>query len=364
MSIQANINLLHFPSGTSVSGGGRRTPNEGSFATNAVSLTTASEVVPKGDIITPRYVAIKNYEGDDALISLDGGSTWPFRLSPDNDVLLLRLNLEDYREISTFVCEADTAGSLSGEHLEIYDHVGEVWPWFNITDFTSVKEISTITTVADVAASLDAKYFVISDNVGTVGVWFDVDNNGTTIPSGASACARSIEVTTIVTGDSANTVATKVAAVLEADSKFVATAATNIVTVTDANYGARTNLTAGDSGFTMAVTTQGVSGINPSTAPAVTTERLIQVDITVGSTAVQVAVALAAAMDADAEFIAAVPTTSTAVITDQNSGARAAATAGDTGWASVTSGNQGTDFYDVEIKSVGTSQVVTAVCPN
>jgi hypothetical protein len=119
MSIQANINLLHFPSGTSVSGGGRRTPNEGSFATNAVSLTTASEVVPKGDIITPRYVAIKNYEGDDALISLDGGSTWPFRLSPDNDVLLLRLNLEDYREISTFVCEADTAGSLSGEHLEI-----------------------------------------------------------------------------------------------------------------------------------------------------------------------------------------------------------------------------------------------------
>ncbi len=364
MSIQANINLLHFPSGTSVAGGGRRDPTEGSFATNAISLTTTPEAIPKGDVITPRYVAVKNYSGDDALISLDGGSTFPFRLSPDNDVLLLRLNFESNREISTYVCEADTAGSLSGDHLVLFDRTSEVWPWFNITNPTSVKEVSTITTVADVAASLDAKYFVLSDNVGTVGFWFDVDNNGTTIPGGASACARSVEITTIVTGDSANTVATKVAAAIDADSKFVATAATNVVTVTDANYGARTDLTAGDSGFTMAVTTQGVSGIDPSTTPTVTTERLIQVDIASGSTAVQVAVALAAALDADDEFSAPVPTTSTVVVTDTHAGARGTASAGNTGWGSVTAGNQGTDFYDVEIKSVGTSQVVTAVCPN
>jgi len=364
MSIQVNINLLHFPSGTSVSGGGRRTPSESSFATNAVSLTTTPEAIPKGDIITPRYVAVKNYGGDDALISTDGGSTFPFRVSSDNDVLLLRLNFEMHREVSTFVCQADTAGSLSGEHLEIYDYAGEVWPWFNVIDPTSVKEVSTITTIADVADSLDGTYFVIYDDVGSVGVWFDVDNSGTTIPSGASACDRAIEITTVNTNDSANTVATKVAAALDADSKFVAVAATNVATVTDANYGARTDITAGDTGFSVAVTTQGAAGINPSVAPTVTTERLIRVDIAANSTALQVAVALAAAMNADAEFIAAVPTTATAVVTDQNSGDRDPATAGNTGWASVTAGGQGLDFYDVEIKSVGTSQVVTAVCPN
>jgi hypothetical protein len=88
------------------------------------------------------------------------------------------------------------------------------------------------------------------------------------------------------------------------------------------------------------------------------------VDTVENATAVQVAVALAAALDADNQFNAPVPTTSTVVITDQNSGARGAATQGNTGWAAPTVGNQGTDFYDVEIKSEGTSQVVTAVCPN
>lgn len=360
MSIQANINLLHFPSATSVSGGGRRDPYESSFSTNAISVSTTPEAIPKGDIITPRYVAVKNYGGDDALISLDGGSTFPFRLSPDNDVLLLRLNFEQYREISTFVAEADTAGSLSGDRLVLFDRNSEVWPWFNITNPTSVKEVSTVETIADVADSLDGDYFLIYDNVGSVEVWINTSGGAATAP-GVGARAIAVPVTT---GATAAQVASAVQAAVDADSKFVATVVDDLVTITDANYGARTDISAATSGFTVAVTTQGVSGIDPSIAPTVTTERLIQVDIASGSTALQVAVALAAALDADAEFSAPVPTTSTVVVTDTHSGARGAATAGTTGWASVTAGNQGTDFYDVEIKSDGTSQVVTAVCPN
>jgi len=60
-------------------------------------------------------------------------------------------------------------------------------------------------------------------------------------------------------------------------------------------------------------------GTDSSTAPTVTSERLIQVDTVENATAIQVAVALAAALDADAQFIAPVPTTSTIVITDQHS---------------------------------------------
>jgi len=44
MSTQATINLLHFPSGTSVSGGGRRDPNEVTGSTNAEKLDKIAEI--------------------------------------------------------------------------------------------------------------------------------------------------------------------------------------------------------------------------------------------------------------------------------------------------------------------------------
>lgn len=361
-NIQSNVNLVHYDSGISVNGGTRRLANEASFSSGALSLTTTPEVVPTGDIITPRTVVLKNFEGDDALVSIDGGATFPLRLSPDGEGLSLRLDFESHREVSTFVCQADTSGSLAGDHLEIYDRNGEVWPWFSIID-PSIAEVSRIVTVADIAGSLDAKYFVIYDSAGSVGVWFDVDNSGTLIPAGASACARAIEVTGVTTGMTAPQVATVLAAALEADAQFTATSSTSTVTVTDVVAGGRTDLTAGDSGFTVSVTTQGYTGTT-STPPVVTTERLIQVDIVINASAALVAVALASALEADAEFIAEVPTTSSAVITDQYTGTRSPATAGDTGWASVTAGGQGSVFYDVEVKSTGTSKLAFGVAPN
>ena len=364
-NIQASVNLLHYDSGSSVTGGGRRTAFESSSAINSLTLNTTPEAIPTGDIITPRYVAVKNYFGDDVLLSIDGGSTWPFRLSSDNDTLLIRLDFESHREVSTIVCEADTAGSLSGDYIVLEDNDGTVWAWFNIADpVTAVAEVSTITTVADVAGSLDGKYFVLYDDAGSVGVWFDVDNNGTTIPGGASACTRAIEITGVATGDSASTVASVLQAALDADAKFSASVLTNVVTVTNSVAGARTDLTAGDSTFAVAVTTQGVTGIAASTPPTPTTERLLQVDYYLDSTAAEIAVVLAAALDADDGFIAPVPTTATVTCTDQHAGTRANTTAGTTGWGSVTSNNAGSDYFDVQVKSAGSSKAAVGVLPN
>lgn len=129
-----------------------------------------------------------------------------------------------------------------------------------------VAEVTTITCVADSSGSLHTKYFKVYDQAGSVGVWFDIDDAGGSAPAGALACTRQIEVSTVATGDSAGTVATKVAAVLEADSQFTAAAVSTAITLTNSYVGDRTNATAGDSGFTMAVATAGVSPVVTITA--------------------------------------------------------------------------------------------------
>lgn len=84
---------------------------------------------------------------------------------------------------------------------------------------------------------LGGGYVILSDATGTVGIW--INSGSTTMPTAVAACDRSIEVTGIVIGDSAAQVATKWAAIVDADAQFVATASTSIVTVTQAFNGAR-----------------------------------------------------------------------------------------------------------------------------
>ena len=126
--------------------------------------------------------------------------------------------------------------------------------------FLPSPEVSTITTVADVAGSLDGTYFLIYDTGGSVCVWYDVDDNGTAEPGGAcSAATRDLEVTTVVTGDSAALVATATKLKLDADAQYVATVVSSTVTVVDVVSEARTDIIAGTSGFTVAVTYAGSS---------------------------------------------------------------------------------------------------------
>lgn len=136
-------------------------------------------------------------------------------------------------------------------------------------DQEGLPEITRIATVADVSGSLDQKSFTIYDEVGSVGVWIDLNNAGGSAPVGAAAKARQIAIHTINTGDSAATVATKIAAALEADSKFSALvdpSHTSQVVVTSSTSGTRTdasNAAGGESpGFTISVDQQGVAAVS------------------------------------------------------------------------------------------------------
>lgn len=123
------------------------------------------------------------------------------------------------------------------------------------------SEVTTITCVADVSDLLDGKYLTLYDADGSVGVWIDTDDSGTTEPAGSAALDRSIEVTGIATNDPAADVATAVASAINADSKFTATADAGVVTVTLVEPAAVTDGADVDTGFTVAVSTQGVSPI-------------------------------------------------------------------------------------------------------
>ena len=124
----------------------------------------------------------------------------------------------------------------------------------------SLERFEQITVVCteDDGGSLHQKYFDIygADN-HKYQIWIDIDNSGGSKPSGSGSYIHSIEVTGIATDDSANTVATQVAASISANSEFNATADTNTVTITLIDSGEKTDASAGDSGFTVTVVTTG-----------------------------------------------------------------------------------------------------------
>jgi hypothetical protein len=127
------------------------------------------------------------------------------------------------------------------------------------TAVAGVKETTDFTAAADVAGSLNQTYFLLQDEHGSVGFWIDVDDSGSTIPAGASAADRAVEITTVSTGDSATTVGSAVYAAIIADSKFEAGIdnADGTFTVQSTTYGAKTDGADGDTGFTIAEGTAG-----------------------------------------------------------------------------------------------------------
>ncbi len=104
--------------------------------------------------------------------------------------------------------------------------------------------------------SIDGLYFALQDKDGSVAFWFDVDDNGTLEP--ANTEDRSVEVTTITSGDTASVIAGKLATAISADLQFSATALGSVVTVTDAENGVRPAADPRTSGFTVVQNQAGV----------------------------------------------------------------------------------------------------------
>jgi len=110
-------------------------------------------------------------------------------------------------------------------------------------------QVWIIDCVADSADSLDGAYFGIEDHQGTVGIWFDNNDDGTTIPAGASAKARAIEAN-FGTGASATTVALRISEAITADGQFTAFNNAEVLTIL-ANAPGELGVTDdGDAGFT------------------------------------------------------------------------------------------------------------------
>lgn len=122
--------------------------------------------------------------------------------------------------------------------------------------YGAVAEVTEVTCVADVAGSLDGTYFIMQETAGSVAFWFDNGDTGTAEP--AHGADRSVEINTVTDGDADTVVAGLVQAAINADVGFSAPAPVGaVVTVTNAVAGDVTDATAGTSGFTMNVTTQG-----------------------------------------------------------------------------------------------------------
>ncbi|MEA3558600.1 MAG: hypothetical protein U9R75_05035 [Candidatus Thermoplasmatota archaeon] len=177
--------------------------------------------------------------------------------------------------------QAQETGRLAQQEVSSGFQVVEV---FGIDLHGESAEVTSISTVADSSDSLDGAWFQMADNAGSVGVWIDTDDSGTAEPAGSGSLARSIEITTIATDDTAATVATAIAAIINADSEFSASAVSNLITITDAETGTRTDAAEGAStGFAFSVTNQGAAVEGTGTADDDIDDLYLKVKLNAGS---------------------------------------------------------------------------------
>jgi hypothetical protein len=150
----------------------------------------------------------------------------------------------EYKAVAVSLERFDYGGSSFGLRLTLP------------TSVSAVAEVSSVTAVADVAGSLNSKYFLInSPSVGYY-VWYDINSSGVD----PALPGKTGLVVAAATGATAAQIATATRAVLDAHAAFVCPAPVGaVMTVTNAVAGAASDTAAGNSGFTVSTTTQGVS---------------------------------------------------------------------------------------------------------
>jgi len=202
-TINTSVLLGHADSQVNLSAAATETVDGKEFTILSLEVDTTDYEIAPSIITTQRAAILKVQSGDDVLIGIDG-SAYPFRVKVDGGQLF-RFNTEGY------------------------------------------TEQSTVTAIADVASSLSSLYFDLTDRTGAVRVWFNMGGAAPATPGGG----RLLPV--VVVPDSAATVvAAAIAAAIDADSEFDATAADAVVTVTDQHTGTRSIIHAGTSGMAVA----------------------------------------------------------------------------------------------------------------
>ena len=230
----------------------------------------------------------------------------------------------------------------------------EVVTAVTIADIVGTPTAYTIDTVADIGGSLHQKYFKINDTQGSVAIWFDINNTGIAPPP--HGCNRAIKVASIITGDNANNVASKIATHVQNDNAFTVSVITNQIIITNKLNGALSNATVGTSGFTVStsvgtadITLHGkyftIYDVNGSVAiwfdignrgvqePFHSANRSIKISgANVGDSAINIASAAAFTINSDLFFTATNSGTSTITITNTSDGNVPAATANTSGF--------------------------------
>lgn len=221
-TIRISASMQQGSTNSVVPGSANITVPSSDFVNNTIQIGTAAITPPAGNIGTPGRYLFVVVSGDKVLATIDN----------------------------------------SNYHLSA--SLGMPLPLF--LDAAAYKETQTITTVADASDSLDGTYLTLQGNSGTWAIWIDTDDSGTAEPS--HGMNDSVEVTGIVTDDTAAAVAAAIYAALIADADFMADfyveydAATDddLITITDRYTGTRTNLAdTGSTGFTVATTQAGAA---------------------------------------------------------------------------------------------------------
>ena len=181
------------------------------------------------------------------------------------------LDVSKNKEISSrlFTALSGDGNGAAGKEIaqKINGMVAVLEAQANGDEVAAVAEVTSVTPVAAVGGSLDGTYFILQDKDGSVAFWIDIDDSGTAEP--AHGADRSVEITTIATGDSAAVIAGKLITAIGADSEYSAAAGVgDEVLVTDGTAGDRPAASAGDSGFTVSQDTDGSDGVDTDISPA------------------------------------------------------------------------------------------------
>lgn len=356
-------------------------------------------------VSNPAYTIATMYlaSGAERVTGIIGGST--FRVTSPSTNIYRYIFQQSYIDLSQVVIGdvfsvADGTGTSSGNRgqfnvlatnvanktIDVYNPNGSV---------TAIgqQEISSITTTADIAGAParhtikctaegstastvgSSEYFVLYDDVGIVVFWYDINNAGAAAPTIPGA-TRYVEISTIITGDSANSVASKTAAIIASDTKFTATVAADTITVDNTFNG---NVTAGYAGPNIGFTiTKTISGVDTGTLggkyfvlndkdgsvavwysvygefePPHGKDRSIQVMLVAGDSDSTIASKTAAQLDADSEFIAS-SLTNVVTVTCAINGARDDISSGTSGFTVSTV----QDGIDDEVETIASTSTV------
>jgi hypothetical protein len=311
-----------------------------------------------GDVQVPQQVLLKLLSGGDVQVGFASGD-YPFRLSGVSDFMFLRLNVEGLaKEVTTITATADTfAVPLSGKYFVMREYSdAQVYVWFNTPGVaasgTITHTVSALTNNSTV--TVNGKVYEFVSYPTTEG---QVEVGGGVVIS-LTNLAHAINLTGTPGVD-------YVCAAAHPTISSSATVVGDAITLTAKTLGAAGNsLTLEVSaGHELAISSTLTGGRTASTAPAVTTQRLLPVVIPPDSTAIAVSIATAAALNADIAFNCPVPTTANFVATAASPGLRTTAGIGTSGWTAPVKTTAGASYSDIHVKSDSTSEVLVGIAP-